>query len=516
VMMLASDAGRLLSAIARGGSIDLGADQEAHLETLASAGLVRRAPEANGEQRARMNAMKAELAQIAAARTLGHTSADLAGRERGLRTAIVELSEQLAESEGATEVRSRTGSGPYRDGGGRTSRWQITQRGRTLLNDLAPRIMRLENESLAGFEAQMKWLRDTFAWRAERAATIAKTLEPQQFGRAVRSVPIGLSAVRADPERVARAFTRTFGYLRQMSSAFTPEQDAAAAECLCIAAHDLSACERHDAAQWFHALRGDLMARFTQQQTEDALDAAMLLAGAPTEQHAPRIEVAAELARVLSARQMPITLSLALAATTGDAQLADHLHTALANLQAALGQEVHDPYERALVAVLLTAPRGDLNVQVDRWRTLRQYLSRFSPDGMAVAAALLSWIGHEPAETLDDLRLASAALTKARLAHGSAEAMALGIKLLLAIAALAQGSEGDHEEKLALAPRAQERMGFFGLHGALAAMPLVFTAAAPFHRTVLDATETWAAAHQPMHSSYVFGGGGYRRSYGWG
>ncbi|MCZ7681296.1 MAG: hypothetical protein M5U28_21915 [Sandaracinaceae bacterium] len=140
--MRAADAGWLLSAIARGGVVELPAGKDELLEALGSAGLVRTAPDP-GPERAQLAQLRGELARIAAARAGGGADPALAGRERGLRSAIVEMSERLAESEGATEIRRVSGA-PYRGGaalGGQ--RWQLTQRGRRLLSDLGPRSMRL-------------------------------------------------------------------------------------------------------------------------------------------------------------------------------------------------------------------------------------------------------------------------------------------------------------------------------------------------------------------------------------
>ncbi|MCZ7681298.1 MAG: hypothetical protein M5U28_21925 [Sandaracinaceae bacterium] len=123
-----------------------------------------------------------------------------------------------------------------------------------------------------------------------------------------------------------------------------------------------------------------------------------------------------------------------------------HLPAALAELDHALSGDVAGAEERMTTAVLLGFAGGDPRAQIERWRTLRHYVARFSGDGMAVAAALLSWLALEPAEILDDLRLASAELSKHGLSGGGAETMTLAVKLLVSIAALAAGREGDHEE----------------------------------------------------------------------
>lgn len=512
--MRAADAGWLLSAIARGGVVELPAEKDELLEALRGRGLVRPAPDP-GPERAQLAQLRAELERVAAERARAGADPALVGRERGLRSAIVEISERLAESEGATEVR-RVWGAPYRGGaapGGQ--RWQLTQRGRTLLSDLGPRSTRVGDAPLDAFAAQMQALRDTFAWRARRAGEIAARLGSREaLGQAQNAVPVGLSAVRAEPDRIAQSFRVAFDNVRRASSGFTPEQDAAAAECLCLTVGDVAAAERVDVAMKLVRLRWELLTSHVQDQPEDALDAATMLLDLSREEYEARIATARELAVALRARERAITLTLALVALAGEERMPPHLPSALAELDQALAGDVASAEERMATAVLLAFGRGDPRAQIERWRTLRHYVARFSHDGMAVAAALLSWVALEPAEILDDLRLASAELSKQGLAGGGAETMTLAIKLLVSMAALAAGQEGDHEERLALAPVATPGLPRLGLSGAFATLPLPAMVTA-FHRTVLDAAAEWERTFHPTHSSYVFGGSGYRRT-GWG
>lgn len=514
--MRAAETGWLLGALARGGIVELSREQLAWLEALRARELVRHAADP-GAERERLVQLRAELAHVSAARAAGGAGADLVGRERGLRTAIVELSERLAESEGAAEVRVRGEGGPYRDAGlDEVSRWQVTHRGRALLGDLGPRLVRAGGAELPAFEAEMAALRQAIRWRAQRAAEIAKRLDTTKLalGHALGSVAVGLAAVRDEPQAIASVFLSTWQALRQTSQDFTPQQDAAATECLLLAAARPAALTPSVSARWLHATRMEMRIRYANGQTEDALDAAVLLATMPAEAQAGRIQVAWALAEEMRRRGAPITISLALLASAGEAELPPHLAPTLAAAFGALGHEIADPAERLTVAVLLTVPRGDLASQLERWRTLRQYLSRFAPQGMGAAAALLSWLALEPAEILDDLRLASAEVQRHRLGHAGADTMTLAIKLLISMGVLASGREGDHEERLALAPVVAPRVPSVGLHNAVAALPLAPAALTAFHRTVLDAAAEWERQYHPTHSSFVYGSG--RRGSGWG
>jgi hypothetical protein len=135
---------------------------------------------------------------------------------------------------------------------------------------------------------------------------------------------------------------------------------------------------------------------------------------------------------------------------------------------------------------------------------------------MTVPAAMLALLATETAETLDNLRLAAAAVQKHRLALGGMETMANGMKLMLQSAVLGAGAEGDPEERLGVGPRAVDRLPALGLATLAATVPLARVAVTAFHRPALSAA-AYEYSYHPAHSSYVWGGGrSYGRSSSWG
>src|SRR5688572_9097900 len=108
--MRAADAGWLLQALARGGTLELSPEQLAMLEALGTAGLARTS-EGTLADRERLAALKIELASIG---QFGLEGADVEARARSVRTEILELSERVGQTEGATEVRASGSGGPYR------------------------------------------------------------------------------------------------------------------------------------------------------------------------------------------------------------------------------------------------------------------------------------------------------------------------------------------------------------------------------------------------------------------
>src|SRR5262249_23128020 len=151
--------------------------------------------------------------------------------------------------------------------------------------------------------------------------------------------------------------------------------------------------------------------------------------------------------------RVPTPLSLALLATvSGDGR---HLVDPVRGAYAVLGPMTRDPMEALTVAVLTAIQRTyAIDAQLARIQALHRYLTRLAPTGMMVAAALLALLDGDEAGLLDDLRLASKAVSDQRLAPGGTEATSLAVKLLVGSALLARGSEGDPEESIALALRA--------------------------------------------------------------
>jgi hypothetical protein len=531
--MQAFEAGTLLTRLARGGDVELGPGEDLTLAELVRERLVARAPEVSA-QVTELEGLRRELATLVAPGAA--RPADAAVREKALRARALELVEIVSRGEGAATVRG-AGAGPYRAGGGH-ERYVVTYQARSLLSDLAPRLGRVGRMSLADFRAHMDLLRDVLHRRALRAQSLYALLRANPTAAttnvsdgAVRSVAVGLS-VRNEPER---ELTATWGLLVQAltqadaadgtgASEWTPDQEAAAAEGMILATADLATLS-HASARLVHTQRLDLLRRYSGAGfSEDALDATMLLSGSPTAPAA--LAEAAELATAAAGFGTPLPVSAALVLRASRSVDRAGLVAQLRARLAALSEGV-DERERTYAAVLLALAGQDPAALLDRARDLRAYLSRFSPNGMLVPAALLALLPVDVAESLDLLRMTSAELQKLqtgqaklpaghdkhRFGAGGAELVTLSIKLLLATAMLAAGADGDREEHAGFV-RFEGLSAQLGLAGLVSQVPLSFTALAAFHRPALDAALHYQEVFQPTHSPYVFGTGG--RSRGWG
>lgn len=504
--MLAIDAGTLLTALARGGEVELAPGQGPLLAELVAAGLVAPAPDTSEDERQLEEARR----QLAAAGP-GVPGAPVRAEEKALRARILELVERTSRSRGAALVRGAT-AGPYRAAAGSTTPYVVGYQARALLSDLAPRLGRVGRMSLADFQAQMAVLRDVLSLRARRAHTLFAQLRsspPEGTSEgALRSAAVGLSA-RSEPEReLASTWRLLAGHLRGADLSdgtgkheWTPDQEAAAAEGAILATRDLSTLGPQS-AQEIHRQRLELRRAYCDGDAEDALDATMILSGARA-----NVAQAAQLASETRAFGVPLTLTAALVARASPWPNVAALVAQLARRLSEQGEGGSDG-ERTSAAVLLSLSAHDAASALQRARDLRAYLGRFTPTGMLVPAALLSLLPTELAETLDLLRLASAELQKQKFGGGGGESMTLAIKLLLQTALLARGEEGDPEERAGFVRFDTLALAHLGAAGVASQVPLTLAALTAFHRPALDATLYYQEHYQPTHSAYVFSGRG--------
>ncbi len=504
-------ASSLLGRLAPGASLSIGASERELLARLAAAGLVAMAPDPR-EKQAALDQKRTELAALGPA-----PDPALARR---LRTEILDLSEALVVSDGAARVVVTHDAGPYRGpeaGAEASERWALTQRGRALTTNLAPRAARAPDLPLPAFERELAALERLFAERAERASALVQRALPRLGGtlpvHALRSAMIGIAALPQPVEPLADAFVVLFTALRQVTSRFptTEAQDAAGAEALLLHTGDVAVAYHAAAAPGFVDERDRLAAQYCEGRTEDALDAVVMLAAIPPELREAHVARAARFATEMGRAGTPVMLSLALLGTVGGEGSALVEPTTWAHR--AMARATADPFELILSALLAAIQSTHaIDDQTRRIAGLHGYLTRIAPTGMLAAAAMLALLDGEVPGLLDDLRLASTQVVGRGLSAGGAEATSLALKMLVHTALLARGAEGDAEERLTLAVRmlpniAALDLGHRGLGTAAATLPLLASALVTFHRPMLDAAVIYRDFQMPMHSDHVFSGG---------
>ncbi len=445
----------------------------------------------------------------AALRELEARSAEVAA----LRSRVLELSERDARLRGSADV------------GG--TRVEVTYRGKDLLDHLGPRLSRVGAADLSEFQGALARLRASFSDRAGQAQAILKGIPPGLSTIDeihLRSAAVGLSVREEPPSVVADAYRRATARIAPGTMRH------AIAENLTIATPALDEASLADAVVAFNGIWEMTSRSPGLSGPEDAVRAALMLY--PFREWAP------------SVLQGALTFSQAAGAALAPSP-APELAAAVMVVGASPGGGVPDPgpfvaYANALrgqgvqgsdlsfaAAMLAVADDPDVPAAVARTSAAREYLGRFSDDGMAVPAAMLAVLSPQLGESLDNLRLASAAVSGARLSLGGLETLSLGMKLLLQAAITPGPVRGIVSPRGALAspapsfapsapgpavpaaPAPQPRLAPaipIGLLGVGLAMPIIMLPALlMFHDQALHRVAVSDWAFHPVHTGFVYG-----------
>jgi hypothetical protein len=151
----------------------------------------------------------------------------------------------------------------------------------------------------------------------------------------------------------------------------------------------------------------------------------------------------------------------------------------------------------ALPAAIMAAGPFPPEVAWERFGRALGALSRFNGGGMEVPAAMVAVLPLGVEESLDNLRLASAAIAQHRLSLGGAENLSLGIKLLVESSLMAASPGG---AGLASAPPVLAMAGV----APAAALPMGAGLAA-FHETSVHRMAWRDYRFHPVHHHYIYG-----------
>jgi len=124
---------------------------------------------------------------------------------------------------------------------------------------------------------------------------------------------------------------------------------------------------------------------------------------------------------------------------------------------------------------------------------------------MAVPAAMLAVLSPEVEESLDNLRIASAQVSKHRLSLGGMENMSLGMKLMTAVALsppLPQAPVSDLQSTTPLEVGRRTALGLLGLTIPVTAVVTAFTA---LHTNSLHRAAVSDYRWHPVHTHYIYG-----------
>ena len=412
-----------------------------------------------------------------------------------LREEILSLGEEAMREEASVPV------------GGR--RYALTYKGRDLLATLVPRLRRVAAMELQDFLREMGDLAGSFEARAQRAREILRILSVQHSEVEeihLRSAAVGLAAHTEAPGQIATVFAALLGAQTAASASRSlTDWRTLIAESLCLAVRDLGAIQPEAASTDFTRLWDRLEGEETPGE-EDALVAALILYSYPPEERAgilaeaQRFRGEASLATGVRIRLAPAVL---VAREPGDAGERLDRYVGFVRALEELGPQQGDIFTAA--AIFAITGRNGQDVVVERYRAARSFLARFAEEGMAVPAAMLAVLSPEVEESLDNLRIASAQISKHRLSLGGMENMSLGMKLMTAVALsppLPQAPVSDLQSTTPLEVGRRTALGLLGLTIPVTAVVTAFTA---LHTNSLHRAAVSDYRWHPVHTHYIYG-----------
>jgi len=491
----ASIVASILGKLTAAGTAELSPDEADALAALVQAGWATRSSD-DSDGREELGRLRARLTQARAAGS--------AAQEGELREAILTLSDRIAEASGGVVLRAADDGGAYRGGARGLGSYHLTHKGRALLGDLGPRSPRLPGLTLGDFEEAVGQLKIRLDERATRARDIVLQLKHPAAMGAARLAALGVSARTGLAEHIALYLGQAFV---ESNSTMLPDAErwsAAESALLVVGALEHSRPIMLDLL----TLRQSIVTQYTQGRGEEALDAAVLLLPWSEAERAAAIQRCTSLAlnfRAATEATLPLSSALLIERTR---VLDELLGARLVSMYRGLRAHGAAEAEAVTTAALLSLSDGDASFLVSRADALQSYLGRFSPTPLWSAAGALALLTAGVPEILDDLQLASAATQRVLLATSGAEAIGLAVKLLLVVAALGHGNEGDPEESLVLRPAMAPSANNLGIAGLATSLSMILAATATFHRPLLTAHDV-ALSAAPMHSSYVYGSSGY-------
>ncbi len=157
----------------------------------------------------------------------------------------------------------------------------------------------------------------------------------------------------------------------------------------------------------------------------------------------------------------------------------------------------------ATALLILAVSKGGPQL-LDRFKTARDYLNRFSENTLTVPAAMLTLVAFEIEETLDALRLASSAIALHKLSLGGMENLSLGMKMLLQSSVLSSVASIPLEQRPKyVIPQGIVPVPMLGIllpsH-----LPIALTAFAAFHELSMHKLAVSDYRFHPVHRHFNY------------
>lgn len=386
--------------------------------------------------------------------------------------------------------------------------YSITYKGKELIANMIPRIKRVGEIPTEKFELELEQLKNIFASRSKKSFEILKFISPRL--RHVdeihcRSASVGLSVRTDSATDIAKAFLSLMDGLKY--SSIPPDRYPLVAECIAENLNQLSAENISSGISRFNYLK-NLAQRYALNEYS-AVDCALIMYPLYLSENEDvmllqnSLEFAQELYKIVpyvGYEPLP-TLLILLAGLRFDGVIAQKYQQICSGIFNS-NVPIHDC---AFATALLTISPLESHQLIDRFKSIKMYLTRFSENGMTVPAAMLSFLSSEIEETFDNLRLASSAIAQNKLSLGGMENLSLGIKMLLQSSLLSSIATLPYEQRR----RYTIPYDFVPLP-AIGILPILFipvalTALTTFHELHVHKLAISDYVFHPVHTHYIYG-----------
>ena len=379
---------------------------------------------------------------------------------------------------------------------------QLTYHGREMLHVLGARMDSSMEKEFRNFIKETEWLRSTFSERAQRAKAILKVISPKMKKHEeifLRSAAVGLSGIsETPPKEVAKSFKEnaTPGVLK-----FRSDNDLLGAEVLTIMEYQKS--KENWNARKLRELRDRLSKIKSTRGTlnKEIERTATVLFSTPSKTWP---DIMSHMDSIHGQRSRMGVLAIAIIAL--ECMEGEDINQVLTRYDyylkviedGAKKKEGSNSDTTAAAAFLTSSPIPPEEL-ADRYRAVDSILDELFIDRMDAAAALISIMTPGIMETLDNIRMASAEIMRAKLSLGGMENFSLGLKLVLQAGAHVSGTLGTGKAPAEFTDISANTLTMTSAvrgHG----VPYVV-----FHRSLVHNRAIRHHRFHPVHSHYVYG-----------
>ena len=379
---------------------------------------------------------------------------------------------------------------------------QLTYQGREVLHVLGARLDSSSDKEFGDFIKEIEWLRTTFSQRAQRAKKILKVISPKMKKHEeiyLRSAAVGLSGITdISPKDLAKGF-------RENSSPsvlkFKSNNDLLGAEVLTIMEHQKSKEDWN--ARKLRELNDRLsMIKSTKGTSRKEIErTATVLFSTPPKTWP---EIMSYMDKIHSQRRHMGVLAIAIVAL--ECMEGEEITKVLSRYDYFLKviedgskkKEGSNSDTTAAAAFLASSPLVPETL-TDRYQAVDSILDELFIDRMDTAAALISIMSPGIMETLDNIRMASAEIMRAKLSLGGMENFSLGLKLVLQAGAHVSGSLGTGAPQPGFTDLSMDTLTMSAAVRGNGVPYLVF------HRSLVHNRAIRHHRFHPVHSHYVYG-----------